>query len=236
MTFSFKKLAVAVAAVAAVSLAGAGQARAGIFLRLTDGVTTQTFFSAANTATFNTSIDNYGAVTVGADTNAPGGAVGLLTTTLVATANATGVTRDLTLEAEVVNSNNINDLTRFTSPTAPTLFLTSTVTNTGGGNNPNDRSQFTSVALGAFPGSVAIASTVAAIPGTSSNGPIPFGDGTGYYLVNQIVLDAVTAGSPTISVVGQSLVSAVVPEPGTMAAALTGLLFVGGLGLRRRSK
>jgi len=238
MTFSFRKIAVVTAVLASFGLAG--QAQAGIFLVLRDAAgDTLTQFSAGNTATLTGSIDGFTNVTVNATTNAPGGGSGFLTTTLTATPGNTPPLSDLTLSAFVANSANPNDLTLFTSPSGTPLFLSSNLVNSGGSNNVIDKSTFSSVAIGrgtaGSPGTEVVDVVTAPIPGTASS-MTTFAAGTGFFLQNQTVLDAVTAGSAPVTVTGTSTVTAMAPEPGTMVAALTGLLFVGGFGLRRRSK
>ena len=236
MKLSLRKLTAAALAVGALTFAAAGQARAGILLVLqNNGVQFGSVFSAGNTVTFTGANDGFTALNVTSTTNFPGSGVGSLITTVTASTATTGMIGQVVATAYVVNSNNPNDLATFTSPTGPNLFLNNQLSATGGTSG-----FLTLSSLGFGRGSVG--SNVAVV--TRANLPLSgtatdagaFTATSGYSLFNQVVLDSLNNGANVVAT-GQSLVSPLLaPEPGTMAAALTGLLFVGGLGLRRRQK
>ncbi len=237
MRLSFRKLVAVALGVGALALAGGGQAKAGILLVLTDnGAVIGSNFSAGNVATVTgVSGPGFTSVSASATTNFPGAGIGNLITSVVAQTAATGPIGQIVATAYVVNSNNPNDLATFTSPAGTNLFLNNQLTATGG------TSGFVVLtSLGFGKGTVTSNATVRSdltLPASNTTTGKSFSGDAGFALFNQVVIDSPSNGS-TISAVGTSTVSnpLAVPEPGTMAAALTGLLFVGGLGLRRRSK
>lgn len=243
MTFSFRKLAAALVAVAALTAGGATNAQAGILLVLQDGngkLVLRQFLQGnilAYTAADPTG--GYTAISGLITTNFPGSAgVGTVKNDLNVTTAATGPITLLTATAFIANSANQNDLATFTSPTGA-VILNNDLTANGG----NTGTAFLhGIALGVGGGATTADQLISTpISGTSEViGNAPFNAPSGYNLINATAVSGLNNGAVLVSITGTTSVSVAggvsVPEPGTMAAALTGLVFVGGGLLRRRKK
>lgn len=249
MTYSFRKLAIAVAALAALSLGGASTAHAGILLILTDGNNHEVLrlFNGGNALAYTATdpTGGYQAISGLITTDYPGtpgvgpgmAGTGTVTNNLNVTTNATGPVTSLTATAFITNSNNPNDLLTFTTPKG-NVVLNNDLTAAGGPTVTSGTAFLQGIALGVGYGATTANLVISApIPGAAV-GNQSFNAPLGYNLINATGVSGLNNGAVLASVTGKTTVAGgvLVPEPGTMAAALTGLVFVGGGLLRRRKK
>jgi hypothetical protein len=220
----YRKLAAA--AVVLAALGGSNRAEAALRLTLTSGGTTQQFFSAGDALVQNTTIDGYtvvlNLVLTNFSSNAGSGFGTLVTSTAVNT--GAGPISPLAVLAEVVVSPTAaSALAVFTSPTGPSFLQTIVAgTSTSGVAAGSSTSNGFTVSV-----------PPVVLPGVGINTGI-FNAGAGYTLQNLTVLTGV---APNMSSQGVEVRSNVtpVPEPATVAMALSVLPLMG-LGLLRRRR
>jgi len=251
MTFSFRKLAAALVAVAALTVSGASSAQAGILLILTDsnGNTVLTQFTPGTALAYTATDPTAGFTAIsglittdypGVPGVGPGGAgVGTVVNNLNVSTAATGPIGALTANVFITNSNNPNDLAVFTTPTG-SVVLNNDLTANGGTTGTAGTAFLQGIALGVG-GGATTANLVTTVPVAGSGealGNQGFNAPAGYNLINETGVSGLNNGAQLVSITGKTTVAGgvITPEPGTMAAALTGLMFVGGGLLRRRKK
>jgi hypothetical protein len=229
----YRKLAIAAVVVAA--LGSSNQAEAALRLTLTSGGTTQQFYSTAatpNAVSATTSIDGYTLVIATALTNFIGSAGQGIGTLVTSTSYSTGAgpISDLTILAEVVAGTDVptgsTALGVFTNVTGPAFLFTNVTGNGAAGNvTGTSTSNGVNVVVGPLP--------IPTLTETVNQGI--FNATGGYTLTNTTVLTGVAANLTSQGVQVRSTVTAV-PEPATVAMALSALPLMGLVALRRRRK
>jgi len=223
----------AIAAVVVAALGASNRAEAALRLTLTAGGTTQQYFSTAAVpdavTTGTVSIDGYTLLISSATTNfisGIGGGGSLITSVQYST--GAGPISDLSILAEVVAGTAVptgsTALGVFTNLTGPAFLFTNVTGNGSSGNvTGTSTSNGVNVTVGPLP-----------IPGlveTVNQGT--FNATGGYTLSNLTVLTGIAANQATQGVQVRSTVTAV-PEPATVAMALSALPLMGLVALRRR--
>jgi hypothetical protein len=219
----YRKLAIAAVVVAA--LGASNRAEAGLRLSINGAVVAT---SATDALVFSGTVDGYtvvlNSVLTNFLTNAGTGLGTLVTSTSYST--GAGPISDLTVLAEVINgSANNSPLGVFTSPTGPAFLFTNV---TGNGSSGNVTGTSTSNGVNVAVGPVAIQNLVETVNQGITNAT------GGYTLTNTTVITGVAPNMSSQNVVVRSTVTAV-PEPATVAMALSALPLLG-LGVLRRRK
>jgi len=220
----YRKLAIAAVVVAA--LGASNRAEAGLRLSINGAVVAT---SATDSLVFSGTVDGYtvvlNSVLTNFLTNAGTGLGTLVTSTSYST--GAGPISDLTVLAEVINgSANNSPLGVFTSPTGPAFLFTNV---TGNGSSGNVTGTSTSNGVNVTVGPVAIQNLVETVNQGITNAT------GGYTLTNTTLITGVAPNMTSQNVVVRSTVTAV-PEPATVAMALSALPLMGLVALRRRRK
>lgn len=226
-------VAIATIAAGAVLWGAPDRARAGILITASEagaGPAVSSNTPGNGGVLFSAVIGNYNIQIDVGTTNFPGGSVGVLTTT-TNTASVTPVA-GLALAPLVVTVTVVDDGTTtpslFTSPPGTMLLLTNTIRATG--VSPAGTVDFTSTSNGT---TTPVATTVIPSPSPVTTTAMVTGL-PGYTLSNTTVLN-LNFGDLNVGTTGTSVISAVVPEPSTIAAALSGLPVLAlGYWMRRR--
>jgi len=226
----------AVVAAGAVAFAGSNSAQAAIVLTISDGIAidTLTFSTNANSLSQTYTIDGYTGNIDVVSTNFPGNAAQGTLTTTTTIQNATGASPlPLTITAGVYTDTTGTTLANFTAPTSSILNLKNDVTANGSALGGAAQISGTSTANG----TTSPVATVLINTQTESVNNTPFlgQPVTGQYtLMNQAVISGIVTNDSGLSLAVASTVTAVAPEPSTLATALVALPFIGVLALRRK--
>lgn len=241
----------AAAVAVAAMLGSADRADAAIRITITDGTTTKVFYSDTNTAVVSTDLDGLESIIEVSSTNYPGTAIeGELTQSLTLTdVTGIGAASNLSFTADVIEpvagvwlgttevTGNLAvetaALARFTLPADSSLLVTSEVNTQNALHDVGTVQNITTV------NGVDVPTNVVPLNDTLGTGSdVVANEPGGYTLSSQVVLmDAPPGQISGMLIIGNSSVTALTPEPASLAVwGLGSLALVLGAGARRFRK